>query len=139
MDFVNKNGFIFTFKIVLFILLAYFPVFLHLEFLPIRVWDESRLANNAYEMFKNGNFLVPHFEGTPDMWNTKPPLMVILQVLCCKVFGIRELSIRLPSAIAGFLTAVNIPFRGGQGNEVLFLSHADHKKHGIILFMTTFN
>ncbi|MFT4757995.1 MAG: 4-amino-4-deoxy-L-arabinose transferase-like glycosyltransferase, partial [Vicingaceae bacterium] len=40
------------------ILLLLFPVFGHLGALPIQLWDESRLALNALEMFENGDYLV---------------------------------------------------------------------------------
>ena len=82
------------------------PLFLHLDYLPFRLWDESRLASNAYEMHKNGNFIVTHYDGVPEMWNTKPPLMIWLQVFFIKLIGFNELSIRLPAAIAGLLTCV---------------------------------
>ena len=82
------------------------PIFLHLDKQPVRIWDEARLAINAYEMNKNGNLLVTHFEGAPDMWNTKPPLMIWLQVLFIKILGFNELAIRLPSAIAALFTCV---------------------------------
>ncbi|MEQ1733606.1 MAG: glycosyltransferase family 39 protein [Bacteroidia bacterium] len=95
-------------KFVLFATLAYFPFFLHLNTLPIRIWDESRLAVNASEMYKNGNFIVTYFENKPEMWNTKPPLLIWLQVGMFKLIGIGELALRLPSAIAGFLTTVVI-------------------------------
>jgi 4-amino-4-deoxy-L-arabinose transferase-like glycosyltransferase len=91
-------------KYSLLALLIYMPIFGHLDTLPIRLWDESRLAQNAYEMFKNGNFIVTHFDGKPDMWNTKPPLMIWAQVFFMKVVGVGELAIRLPSAIAALLT-----------------------------------
>jgi len=70
------------------------------------MWDESRLAINAVEMLQDGFSIVPTFEGKPDMWNTKPPLMIWLQVLSMKIFGVNELAIRFPSAIAGFLTCL---------------------------------
>lgn len=82
------------------------PVFLHLDKQPIRIWDEARLSMNAYEMNRNGNLLVTHFEGQPDMWNTKPPLMIWLQVAFIKLLGFNELAVRLPSAIAALLTCV---------------------------------
>lgn len=55
------------------------PLFGHLDTLPLRLWDESRLAINAYEMMKDGDLIVTHFNGQPDMWNTKPPLMIWCQ------------------------------------------------------------
>jgi len=83
-----------------------FPIFGHLEALTIRIWDEARLAINAYEMFKNGNFMVTHYEGNPDLWNTKPPLLIWLQVIGMNIFGPNELAIRLPSALAAFITCI---------------------------------
>jgi len=84
------------------------PVFLNLDVIPIHLWDESRLAINSYEMSKHGNFLIPTFEGQPDLWNTKPPLMIWSQVFWIKILGQGELAIRLPSAIAAFLTALGL-------------------------------
>ena len=93
-------------KYLIFVSLIYFPIFLHLEALPIRWWDETRLALNAADMHENGNYLIPQFDGRPDMWNTKPPLMIWLQVLFMKIVGVNELALRLPSAIAGFMTCL---------------------------------
>ena len=56
----------FFFKYVLLIIVLCMPIFGHLDTLPICIWDESRLAINAYEMLKNKNYLVTHFEGKPD-------------------------------------------------------------------------
>ena len=82
------------------------PIFGHIGSLPFRFWDESRLAINAYEMNKNGNWIVIYFDGKPDMWNTKPPLMIWSQVIFMKLFGVNELSVRMPSALAAFFTSV---------------------------------
>lgn len=84
--------------------LVYIPIFSHLSSFPIRIWDESRLANNAYEMLNNHNYIVTYHSGEPDMWNTKPPLMIWLQVLSMKMFGSGELAVRMPSAIAALFT-----------------------------------
>ena len=88
----------------------YMPIFGHLDTLPLRIWDESRLAINAYEMLNDKNHLVTHFEGKPDMWNTKPPFMIWCQVFCMKLLGVNELAVRLPSAIAAFLTCLVLLF-----------------------------
>jgi len=92
--------------IFLFIAILSFPVFAHMEKLPIRIWDEGRLSMNAIEMSQNGNYIVTYYEGQPDHWNTKPPLMIWLQVIMIKLFGIRELSMRMPSAIAVIFTFI---------------------------------
>ncbi len=98
------------FKYIILAALIIVPIFVHLDHLPIRIWDEARSAINAYEMFKNGNYLVTYYDGSPDTWNTKPPLLIWLIVVCMKLFGINELSVRLPSAIAAFLTCSAILF-----------------------------
>jgi 4-amino-4-deoxy-L-arabinose transferase-like glycosyltransferase len=89
---------------VLFAVLAYFPLFMHLETLPIRLWDESRLAANAYEMWKSGSYLITTYQGDVELWNTKPPLLIWIQVMLFSIIGPGELALRLPSAIAAFLT-----------------------------------
>ncbi len=86
--------------------LCYFPLFLHLGSLPIRIWDEARLAINAIEMLQNHNFIVTYHEHSPDMWNTKPPLLIWIQALFIKFFGVDEISVRLPSAIAALFTCI---------------------------------
>ncbi len=77
-----------------------FLQFYHLGELPIVQWDESRLAVNAAEMSQSNQFLISTFEDKPDLYNTKPPLMIWLQALSIKVFGLTEWAIRLPSALA---------------------------------------
>ncbi|MDE6112359.1 MAG: glycosyltransferase family 39 protein, partial [Bacteroidales bacterium] len=79
-------------------------IFFHLGRLPLRVWDEARLAINGYEMMQNHRFFVTTYEGAPDLWNTKPPLLIWLQVLSMRCFGINEVAFRLPSALAVLLT-----------------------------------
>lgn len=75
--------------------------FYRLGELPIVQWDESRLAVNAAEMSRNGLSLLTTFEDVPDLYNTKPPLMIWLQTCSIYLFGISEFAIRLPSALAG--------------------------------------
>ena len=97
------------FKFFLLILLIAFPIFGNLDVLPIRVWDESRLSVNAYQMTQDNDWLVTHYwDGKPEMWNTKPPLLIWCQVLCMKLFGIGELAMRIPSALAALLTCITL-------------------------------
>lgn len=93
-------------KYIILAALMYMPIFGHLDALPIRIWDEARLAMNAYEMLKDGDFIVTHFDGSPDMWNTKPPMLIWFQVFFMKIVGANELAVRLPSAIAAFFTCI---------------------------------
>jgi 4-amino-4-deoxy-L-arabinose transferase-like glycosyltransferase len=83
-------------------------LFQNLDQLPVRLWDESRQAMNVLEMIHNEKYLVTHFSGEPDLWNTKPPLLIWIQLLLTKLFGFSEWSLRLPSALAGLLTALAI-------------------------------
>jgi len=103
----------------------YMPVFGNLNTLPIRIWDEARIAINACEMNLTGDiwdeariainacemnltgdYLVTTFNFKPDMWNTKPPLLVWCMVLLMKTIGVNELAVRLPSAFAAFFTCL---------------------------------
>lgn len=85
-----------------------FSYFYGLAAIDIWLWDESRIANNAIEMLERGEYIVTYFDGKPDHWNTKPPLLTWLAVLSMKAFGVSELSLRLPSAIAATLTTVSL-------------------------------
>ena len=99
---LRRNRFLY---VALFVLVG-IPLFAGLGSLSIRLWDESRLAVNAIEMYENHNPWVTFFDGKPDMWNTKPPLMIWLQVFSLKIWGINEWAIRFPSAMAGLFTII---------------------------------
>ena len=82
--------------------LSYFVFFIKLGDFHLRWWDESMFAVNAYEMMENGKIFSLYFDNAPDLYNTKPPLTVWLQILFIKLLGYNELAIRLPSALASF-------------------------------------
>ena len=88
------------------LVLIYFPLFLHLDYMPIRMWDESILGTNAIEMGQNHHYIVTYFNGIPEMSNTKPPLVIWCILLFSKVLGFSELSLRLPSALAALVLCV---------------------------------
>ncbi len=92
------------------VVLMYQPLFGHLDSIPIQLWDESRVAVNSVEMLESGSYIVTTYEGKPEMCNTKPPLLIWFQVLSMKIFGVGELAVRLPSAIAGLLTCISLVF-----------------------------
>lgn len=50
-------------------------------------------------MYYNGDWLVTKYDGQPDLWNTKPPLVIWMQVLSMHIFGVNELGMRMPSAL----------------------------------------
>lgn len=100
-EIINKHARIFVG--ILFILLA-FLLFYRLDTRTFRLWDEARLAINAVNMLRDGNYFYTTYQNAPDFWNTKPHLFILLQVLSIKLFGFTEGSIRLPSAIASLLS-----------------------------------
>jgi 4-amino-4-deoxy-L-arabinose transferase-like glycosyltransferase len=73
---------------------------------PIIIWDESRLAVNALEMHERGWGLVTTYGFVPDLWNTKPPLMIWLMNASISIFGVSELSLRLPAMLAALGTLI---------------------------------
>jgi 4-amino-4-deoxy-L-arabinose transferase-like glycosyltransferase len=62
--------------LALLLLFCFILLFWHHASLPMQVWDEGRNANNALEMARSGNWLVPQYDGLPDHENTKPPLLI---------------------------------------------------------------
>ena len=83
-------------------------VFYNLGSLPVRLWDESRQAMNSLELLQSQNWLYTTFNGQPDFYNTKPPLLIWLQSVSAGIFGFSEWSLRLPSALAGLLTGMMV-------------------------------
>jgi 4-amino-4-deoxy-L-arabinose transferase-like glycosyltransferase len=135
--------------------LLLFSFFTRLSCIPVRIWDEARNANNAVAIYLHGHWLVPYYQGSPDMWNTKPPLLIWLQVLCMHLFGTGELALRIPSAIAATLTGLLLwywlgrklqrPWAGFLAGAVLATTYAYVDNHGgrtgdydtlMVLFMT---
>lgn len=88
--------------------MCYAVFFHHLGEFTVRIWDESRNGVSALEMTKSKNWLVPTYLGIPDMWSVKPPLYIWLVAGMFKLFGVSELTLRLPSAIAASLVVLTI-------------------------------
>ena len=92
------------------ILIATIPLFGHLDSAPLYIWDEARLAHSALEMNHTHNWIVTTIDGQPDMWNTKPPLLIWIQALMIGLLGVGELAIRLPSALAALAVVIMLYF-----------------------------
>ncbi len=78
----------------------------NLDHIPIIVWDEGRNAVNAMEMYLNGNFIYTTYNTEVDDWNTKPPLLIWLQVASMHIFGPGEFGLRFPVALSGIGIAI---------------------------------
>ncbi|MEP7265141.1 MAG: glycosyltransferase family 39 protein [Bacteroidota bacterium] len=105
-----KTTFLRTIALIVFAVAIYFPLFYDLDYLTVRLWDESRQAINALEMYNNHNWIVTYFDGRPDLWNTKPPLLIWMQVFFFHVVGLNELALRLPSAFGGVLICIALVY-----------------------------
>ncbi len=66
---------------------------------PLMPIDETRYVSVAWEMWHNGNFLVPHLNGIP--YSHKPPLFFYLIHLGWLLFGVNEWSARLTGPVFG--------------------------------------
>lgn len=71
-------------------------------------WDEARVALNSLEMMHSANPLVVTYNGQADLWNTEPPLAIWLNALSMRVFGVNELALRLPAALASVATILAV-------------------------------
>ena len=91
--------------LVLFFVLT-IPVWLKVDALPLRMWDESRNAINAIEMFESHNWLIRTWKEKPEVYELKPPLLTWLQVASLSLFGLNELAIRLPAVVFSIATLV---------------------------------
>ena len=94
--------------LILLFVLCYIPLFHFLAKPAIVIWDEALYANNALDMAIHKNFWVLHYNGEVCISNTKPPLVIWLQCLGIWLLGPTELPIRLPSALAAFMTCLAV-------------------------------
>jgi 4-amino-4-deoxy-L-arabinose transferase-like glycosyltransferase len=101
---------IIRYQYFLLLLILAFPLIWNLGALPIRLWDEARLVANTIEMYHNKNYIVTYFDGAPDMWNTKPPLMIWIHLIMVHLFGLNEWAFRISSALFGLLTCFFVFF-----------------------------
>jgi 4-amino-4-deoxy-L-arabinose transferase-like glycosyltransferase len=91
-----------------------FPLAFDLGRAPLQTWDEARQAANAFEMLHSGGqWLITTFAYRPDLWNTKPPLLIWLQALSMAALGPAPLAVRLPTLLAT-LGAVGLLYGAGR-------------------------
>lgn len=97
-----------------FVAISFYPLFAFLGTLPLRLWDESRLAASAYEMLHSDNPLVVTFNYDADHWSTKPPFLIWMQALSIKIFGVNEAAVRLPSALSMLFLGISLILLSGK-------------------------
>src|SRR2546426_12274767 len=64
--------------------------------------DEARYAETSREMTRDGDIVVPHFNGVPRL--NKPPLVYWMQAAAFVTLGESETTARLPSVVAALAT-----------------------------------
>ncbi len=60
----------------------------------------------AKRMVVTGEWLTPYFDWGDTPYFNKPPLMFWLAAICCKIFGIGDAAVKIPSAAFGLLCVV---------------------------------
>jgi 4-amino-4-deoxy-L-arabinose transferase-like glycosyltransferase len=83
--------------------------------LPMEVWDESRIANNAIEMAMHGGWIVTTFGGVPDHWQLKPPLLVWVMAALLRTDMDPMVAIRLPTILSTIGSVLLVYARGPAG------------------------
>lgn len=76
---------------------------------PALSWDEVSIGYNAYSILKTGkdeHGNVMPLAAFPAYGDYKPPLSIYATVPFVAIFGLNELAVRLPSALAGVLTVL---------------------------------
>ena len=70
--------------------------------------DEAYHATNAYEMYKQSNWIINTYKYAADYFNSKPPLCLDMMVESFRLLGTNIFAARFPSAIGGLLTLLVI-------------------------------
>lgn len=95
---------------LLFCILLFLAIFLHLTRLPLIMWDEGLYFFRAMSILEDGHYLT-NFDTTGAMHphrNSKLPFTTFFQVISLKLLGINELAIRLPISLIFTATAFYI-------------------------------
>ncbi|WP_196811907.1 ArnT family glycosyltransferase [Butyrivibrio sp. VCB2001] len=91
-----------------FVLLISYMLFHNLGKSHLIQTDEAYHATNAYEMFRQGNWIVNTYRNAVDYFNSKPPLCLDCMILSYKLFGVNAFAARFPSAVFGLITCISI-------------------------------
>jgi 4-amino-4-deoxy-L-arabinose transferase-like glycosyltransferase len=95
-----------TFVLAAVLALAAFNLFFRLDREIVTEWDESLYAISAAETAAHGHWIGTTFRGELDYYNTKPPLNVWMIAATFRVLGVSLLTLRLPSALAAWMTVL---------------------------------
>lgn len=95
-------------SLVLLVLLAFVSFFLPLGNAPLFDLDEGAFSEATREMLLSGDYITTYLNG--ELRFDKPILIYWFQALSVSVFGLNEIALRLPSALASSVWLVAIYF-----------------------------
>src|SRR5579871_1601836 len=98
--FFPHNKFL-TIILLILIVFAFSICFYQLGKAPLDNWDEAWYGEITKTMLKSKNFIIPIWNGSP--LYEKPPLYMWISAFFSLFFGLNEFSLRLTSAISGFI------------------------------------
>lgn len=101
MAFFKKNE-----KILFLFMIFFLSFFYGLGEIPLFNLDEGAFSEATREMSINGDFITTYLGG--ELRFDKPILIYWLQLICIKLFGLKEFAFRFPSALSSFLWGVAI-------------------------------
>lgn len=67
-------------------------------------FDEARHGINAYEMIRNGDYIINTYGYNKDYWNLKPPISFWAVIIGYKLLGFNTLGLRISSIISAIIT-----------------------------------
>ena len=102
----NKNMLFWYALMIVFVVVNAYMIFHNLGKGYLIQTVEAFHATNAYEMLKQGNWIVNTYRYAADYFNSKPPLCLDLMVVSYKIFGISGFATRFPSALGGLITCI---------------------------------
>src|SRR5262249_39689462 len=82
----------------------------------ITAQDEALYANSAIAMARGGDWLTPHFMGRLALY--KPPMLAWTAALAARLFGIGNLTLRLPVVLVASLAVALIFLWGAEAGGV---------------------
>lgn len=72
--------------------------------IPNISFDEARHGTSAYEMIKNGDYIINTYGYKTDYWNLKPPISFWFIIIGYKIFGFNTFGLRFFSIISAIIT-----------------------------------
>lgn len=106
-------------KFIIFLLIAFsfYVIFFELGKAPLDNWDEAWYGQMTKEMIQTKDFIVLHWNYAISL--DKMPFPIWLNVILASILGLSEFSLRLTSAISGFLL-------------IIFVTYFSYKKYGFV-------